>query len=61
MSANTIDKPVSVRRRLGAEASRTGGWNEWKIALVFIAPALVGFLVFFVYPTVRGFYFSLTQ
>ena len=28
---------------------------------MFIAPALVGFLVFFVYPTLRGFYFSLTQ
>ena len=62
MSANTIDKPAAVRRRKsGSESSRAGGRSELKTALVFIAPALVGFLAFFVYPTIRGFYFSLTQ
>ena len=31
------------------------------MALVFIIPAAVGFLVFYVYPSIRGFYFSLTR
>ncbi|MFJ8297166.1 carbohydrate ABC transporter permease [Streptomyces sp. NPDC094447] len=30
-------------------------------ATLFIAPALLGFLVFFVWPALRGFYFSLTD
>ncbi|MCB0911997.1 MAG: sugar ABC transporter permease [Propionibacteriaceae bacterium] len=29
--------------------------------MVFIAPALIGFAVFYLYPTIRGFYFSMTQ
>ena len=49
------------RRAIKSDSQKSGGRSEWKIALVFIAPALVGFLVFFVYPTLRGFYFSLTQ
>jgi len=31
------------------------------MALVFIIPAAIGFLVFYVYPSIRGFYFSLTR
>ncbi len=31
------------------------------MALLFILPALIGFLVFYLYPTIRGFYFSLTK
>jgi multiple sugar transport system permease protein len=31
------------------------------MALVFILPALLGFVVFYVYPFFRGFYFSLTK
>jgi len=61
MSTNVVDKPVATRRRAAPESARAAGRSEWKIALVFIAPALVGFLAFFVYPTIRGFYFSLTQ
>ena len=29
--------------------------------MVFILPALIGFLVFYLYPFIRGFYFSLTR
>jgi len=32
-----------------------------RIALFFIAPALLGFLAFYLFPTLRGFYFSMTQ
>ncbi|KAB8170905.1 ABC transporter permease subunit [Streptomyces sp. 3MP-14] len=41
----------------------TPGWRrrETRAALVFVAPALLGFLVFFAWPTVRGLYLSLTD
>jgi multiple sugar transport system permease protein len=38
-----------------------GGTNDWKPALVFIGPALIGFLVFYLYPAIRGFYLSMTN
>ena len=38
-----------------------GGTNDWKPALVFILPAMIGFLVFFLYPAIRGFYLSMTN
>jgi multiple sugar transport system permease protein len=37
-------KPASGLRRLG----------DLKIALFFIAPAMIGFIVFYVVPTIRG-------
>ena len=41
--------PVSLGTRLGGV-----GW-------VFLAPAMVGFVLFYVIPTIRGLYFSLTD
>ncbi|KJL22997.1 Lactose transport system permease protein LacF [Microbacterium oxydans] len=35
--------------------------NDWKLALVLIAPAVLGFTVFAVYPTIRGIYLSFTD
>jgi multiple sugar transport system permease protein len=40
---------------------RRGPRREFWIAMAFIAPAMIGFLVFFVYPTIRGFYLSFTE
>ncbi len=37
------------------------GRGDMGIALIFILPALIGFLVFYLYPFIRGFYFSLTR
>ncbi len=47
----------TAKTRSTAPASR----SDLKTALVFIAPAAIGFLVFYLYPSIRGFYFSLTQ
>jgi multiple sugar transport system permease protein len=40
---------------------RSGGVGDLAMALVFIIPATIGFLVFYLYPSIRGFYFSLTR
>ncbi|ADX74414.1 carbohydrate ABC transporter membrane protein 1, CUT1 family [Pseudarthrobacter phenanthrenivorans Sphe3] len=44
-------RPSRGHRRLG----------DLKIALLFIAPAMIGFIVFYVVPTIRGVYLSFTE
>ena len=34
---------------------------ELATALAFLAPALLGFVIFFLWPTIQGFYYSLTE
>ena len=45
----------------GLRKGRPGGGSDIGMALVFILPALIGFLTFYLYPTLRGIYFSLTR
>ena len=53
----------------GADELRTGvrgqkpasGRGSGRVALLFILPSLVGFLVFYVMPLIRGIYQSLTE
>ncbi|WP_347350650.1 sugar ABC transporter permease [Intrasporangium sp.] len=53
MSTSVPTKPpVSAPRRAR---------DDTRLALLFIAPALVGFLVFLLWPTVRGIYLSFTR
>jgi multiple sugar transport system permease protein len=47
---------AAPKRRFGLRRD-----SELPAALLFIAPAAFGFVVFYVWPTIRGFYFSLTQ
>jgi multiple sugar transport system permease protein len=49
--ASASSTPQGSHRRLG----------DLKIALLFIAPAMIGFVVFYVLPTLRGIYLSLTE
>jgi multiple sugar transport system permease protein len=49
-----------------ARGTRTAGRNrrgpgDLKAALLFIAPAAIGLIVFFILPAIRGFYLSLTN
>jgi multiple sugar transport system permease protein len=58
--AVTTPAPTSV----AAPARRTRqprGRSDFKVALGFLAPALFGFTVFYLIPTIRGFYLSLTD
>ncbi len=58
----TSTTATAGRRRQKPTASRTPHIrSDLRTALLFIAPAAFGFVVFFLIPTIRGFYFSLTQ
>jgi multiple sugar transport system permease protein len=54
LAAGGDDPPA---RGAGRRRRRDDRW----IAILFIAPALVGFAVFYVYPTIRGVWYSLTD
>jgi multiple sugar transport system permease protein len=41
--------------------SRKARGGDGRIAWVFLAPALLGFALFYLYPTIRGAYFSFTD
>ncbi|MFI5729140.1 carbohydrate ABC transporter permease [Kribbella sp. NPDC051587] len=43
--------PAKKRRRLG----------DLKVAMIFLAPATLGFVVFYIWPTLRGAYLSFTE
>ncbi|WP_083513379.1 carbohydrate ABC transporter permease [Curtobacterium luteum] len=51
---------VADRAGAGTTSPRRRPRNDLWLALVFIAPAAVGFLMFLAWPTVRGIYLSFT-
>ncbi|MFI8946308.1 carbohydrate ABC transporter permease [Streptomyces sp. NPDC053750] len=44
-----------------ATSSRAGNRGDGRLAAVFVAPALLGFVVFLLWPTLRGIYLSFTR
>jgi multiple sugar transport system permease protein len=66
MAHTTTDRALDVGGKTatggaGRRRSLRGGRHETGVALLFLLPALVGFLVFFLYPTLRGIYLSFTS
>jgi multiple sugar transport system permease protein len=51
-----VKQPLDPSRR-----RRRSGLGDLRIALLFILPAMIGFVVFYVAPTVRGIYLSFTE
>jgi len=51
--------PAERSRRASPKPSRKK--DDTRLAIMFILPALVGFLVFMVWPTLRGIYLSFTK
>ncbi|MBB5083331.1 carbohydrate ABC transporter permease [Nonomuraea endophytica] len=54
---STLVRPASVKHA----APRTRKRGDGRLALVFLAPVLIGFGVFYLYPAVRGAWFSMTD
>jgi multiple sugar transport system permease protein len=67
MTSESVEMPMGTisgagQQQINMKKSKPGaGRSELGMALLFIAPATIGFLVFYLYPTIRGFYFSLTR
>jgi ABC-type sugar transport systems, permease components len=62
MTTDTVEPVVAADYKTGIRGSdRPPGRGDLGMAMIFILPAAIGFLVFYVYPFVRGFYFSLTR
>lgn len=56
VATNEAVEPRPSRRR-----RRFGEGNDLRVALLFVAPAALGFGVFFLWPTLRALYLSLTD
>jgi multiple sugar transport system permease protein len=62
MTTSVTPSTTPERRAPAAARSqrlRPRGKSDAKLALAFIAPALIGFLVFYIWPTLRGIYLKL--
>jgi multiple sugar transport system permease protein len=55
-----VPAPTSVRAGVRGQR-RASGRGDGRVATLFILPSLVGFLVFYVTPLIRGIYQSLTE
>jgi multiple sugar transport system permease protein len=62
MTTDTVEPVVAAGYKTGVRGTdKPPGRGDLGMALIFILPAAIGFLVFYVYPFFRGFYFSLTK
>jgi multiple sugar transport system permease protein len=56
-----IGTTTPARHAKATAPERAQRRDDTRLAIVFIAPALIGFLVFMVWPTLRGIYLSFTK
>ena len=62
MTTDTVEPLVAADYKTGVRGTdRPPGRGDLGMAMIFILPAAIGFLVFYLYPFIRGFYFSLTK
>lgn len=57
----TLTRNASPVRHSVPRAVKRRGRSDLKTALFFIAPAMIGFIVFYLVPTLRGIYLSFTE
>ena len=62
MTTDTVEPVVAADFKAGVRGTdKPPGRGDLGMAMLFILPAAIGFLVFYLYPFFRGFYFSLTR
>ncbi|WP_433166803.1 carbohydrate ABC transporter permease [Kribbella sp. CA-247076] len=63
MTATTNAPPTSRRSHGEATAAprRRRSLGDLKVAMIFLAPATLGFVVFYIWPTLRGAYLSFAE
>ncbi|MGW7680263.1 carbohydrate ABC transporter permease [Kribbella sp. NPDC054772] len=63
MTATTNAPPDTDRSHGGqvAPPGRRRSLGDLKVAMIFLAPATLGFVVFYIWPTLRGAYLSFTE
>ena len=62
MTTDTVEPVVAADFKAGVRGTdKPPGKGDLGMALIFILPAAIGFLVFYLFPFFRGFYFSLTK
>jgi multiple sugar transport system permease protein len=59
MAVTTIGRPVAARPKAKRRTRRINA--ETRAAMLFLLPATIGFVVFYAYPALRGFYLSFTN
>jgi multiple sugar transport system permease protein len=59
MATTTVGRSVRVRPKTKRRGLRINA--ETRTAWLFLLPSLIGFLVFYAYPALRGFYLSFTN
>ncbi|GAA2814693.1 sugar ABC transporter permease [Kribbella solani] len=60
----TTNAPPDTDRSHGKQAAPPGkrrSLGDLKVAIIFLAPATLGFVVFYIWPTLRGAYLSFTE
>ncbi|HZX08546.1 sugar ABC transporter permease [Kribbella sp.] len=60
----TTNAPPETARSHGGQAAPPGkrrSLGDLKVAMIFLAPATLGFVVFYIWPTLRGAYLSFTE
>ena len=59
--ARVGDADLVITGAAGARPGRAGRRDDRGVALLFLAPVLIGFAIFYIYPTARGVWFSVTD
>jgi multiple sugar transport system permease protein len=59
MATTAVGRPATARSRVKPRKVRLAG--ETRVALLFLLPSFIGFMVFYAIPALRGFYLSFTD